>query len=227
MQENTMRLYTTNEALENKTDLQKELSIYTSSSTFKDDIWKLDKLKKAENIKDSSVSLYFAPIPSLYKETVKYFIISSLSKGKSYSVMSTRVYSLGVFFNYVYSECNALPLISINKSILMNFEIYLYDTKKFAKSTKEAIWSSINMFFKTMALWEGMPKAKVVSNMNPFSRTTLDRLNAQKYIPLDIINKIDKVFYNENMKHYVRTIYWICRLIPSRINEVTTYQLIA
>lgn len=50
----------------------------------------------------------------------------------------------------------------------------------------------------------------------------MGRNDAQKYIPLKIINEIDKIFYNESVKHHIRTIYWICRLIPSRINEVTT-----
>lgn len=222
MNSNTIRLYTTNKVLEKRTDLQKDLLIFTSVSTFKDDTWDLNKIKKSENMIDSSVSLYFTGIPAIYKDIVKYFIIVSLTKGKSYSVTNTQVYSLGIFFNYVFIECNMTPVGSINKSTLLNFEMYLHGEKELAKSTKEAIWSSINMFFKTMASWEGMSKTKVVNNMNPFSRTSLDRLNVQKYIPLKIINEIDKVFYNKNVKHHIRTIYWICRLIPSRINEVTT-----
>lgn len=161
MKSNTIKLYTTNKVLEKKNDLQKELIIFTSVSTFKDNTWDLNKIKKSENMMDSNASLYFTPIPSIYKDTVKYFIIVSLTKGKSYSLMKTRVSSLGVFFNYVFMECNVISLSNINKSTLLNFEMYLHDKKDFAKSTKETIWSSVNMFFKTMASWEGMMRRNI------------------------------------------------------------------
>lgn len=222
MENNSFKLYTTSEELEESEYSQKGVLIYSSFSKFEEDKWVLDKLKKSKNIKDSKVSLYFTSIPAIYKNSVKYFVIVSLNKGKSYSTINTQVYSLGVFFNYVHDQCKAIQLSGINKSILLNFEMYLHDTKEFVKSTKEAIWSSINMFFKTMALRKGMPNSKIINNTNPFSRTSIDRLNAQKYIPLYMINKIDKVFYSKNIKHHIRTVYWICRLIPSRINEITT-----
>lgn len=222
MKENDMRIYSTSEALEGKEDLKKEITFYSSSSKFEEDIWVLDRLKKSRIIKDSELSLYFKSIPTIYKDTVKYFVLFTLGSGKSYGLISTRVNSLVHFFNYVHTECNAIPLSDINNSIMLNFEIYLHETNKFAKSTKETIWSSINMFFKTMVSWKGMPQSKIVNNANPFSRTSIDRLNSQKYIPLNIINQLDKVFYSQDIKHHIKTIYWICRLIPSRISEITT-----
>lgn len=202
--------------------LEGTLGNFSSHSTFDSDTWLLDKLKKAANIRDGNISLYFSKINRMYVWHTKFFILQSLHKGKSFGLLNTNLYGLQKFFEFIVINYGAIPLKDFNKNIITEFEFYLHDNDSFSKSTKETIWSALNVFFKTMGQVDGMPKQKITSNMNPFSRTSADRLLKQKYVPLKIINQIDHVFKNEDMPHHIRTIYWICRLIPSRINEVTT-----
>lgn len=77
------------------------------------------------------------------------------------------------------------------------------------------------MFFTVMVNYEGVPNVKVIGRDNPFSRNAADRLIEEKYIPIEVINQFDEIFFHEKeIPLEMRCCYWICRLIPSRIGEV-------
>jgi len=223
MEDNIIKLYTTNEAVEKEpNELRSDLEHYSSHSQFDGDSWVLDKLKRAASVRDSDVKMRFKTIPSLYKEYVKYFAIMILGKGRlSCKTLAREIYLLGNFFKFVQETCNERPLHKIDRTIIINFEMYLHDLKR-SESTKKSIWKVVMDFFKTMGSFKGMPKVNIAVNYNPFKMIVAS--DSDKYIPKYIAEQIDDVFYylNNDIPHHVRTFYWICRLIPSRINEVTT-----
>lgn len=71
-------------------------------------------------------------------------------------------------------------------------------------------------FFRVMEGWEG------ISHKNPFTENPYMNYQRRsyKYIPDKIITKMDRAFEDEEIPVYLRCIYWVLRLIPSRINEV-------
>ena len=46
-----------------------------------------------------------------------------------------------------------------------------------------------------------------------------------KYIPESIACKLDEVFKKEEIELHIRCVYWILRLIPSRISEVLAMKI--
>lgn len=214
--------YTSNKSLENKQELYESLSMFTDVSTFEENKWYLNNKKKTSSETPASYALYFASIPSVYVTTVKYFILLLLLKGRSIKTLQGHLFSLTTFLKFLGKEYDGILLKQIDTSIIMHYEEFVYKSK-FTKATKESLWSTINVFFLTMSTWDGLPKIKGVNrHYNPFSRTSADRLLSQKYIPLNMLEQVDKVFWEKDIPHHIKTIYWICRLIPSRINEVTT-----
>ncbi|MFA2821555.1 tyrosine-type recombinase/integrase [Bacillus wiedmannii] len=212
----------TNMDLLGKDDFKTSLSIFSSDSSFEENIWIMDKVKKAENYRKSDYSYYFSSVPELYKDFVKFYILLCLIKGRSHGNLSSHLHGLITFFKFIDSNYGVTPLKEFTKQMINHFEIEIRDNETFSKATKESIWSSINGFFKHMVNFNGMPNRKLTNQTNPFSRNAHDRLVNQKFIPISLMNRIDDIFMNKDILHHIRTIYWICRLIPSRINEVTT-----
>jgi len=62
---------------------------------------------------------------------------------------------------------------------------------------------------------------------NPFYKNIYEshRLIDTKYIPEVITTQLDKAFMGENIPVKLRTIYWVLRLIPSRVSEVLGMQI--
>ena len=64
--------------------------------------------------------------------------------------------------------------------------------------------------------WDG-EKLKNPFSVSPYCR---QRKYDEKYIPEDIANQLDHIFKKDEIDLYLRCVYWILRLIPSRISEV-------
>lgn len=58
--------------------------------------------------------------------------------------------------------------------------------------------------------------------MNPFADNPYDShlRHHYKYIPEAVVHQLDSVFMRQDIDLTVKCIYWILRLIPSRISEV-------
>jgi len=83
-------------------------------------------------------------------------------------------------------------------------------------TTKYANWATVSVFLRTMNGWNG----EYIKN--PFADNPYDsheKLN-YKYIPQNVAEQLDAVFMREDIDLTIKCIYWILRLIPSRISEV-------
>lgn len=191
---------------------------FTTISYFSENIWVLDKLKRAGQSK-GKYSLYFSNIPECFMYETKLFSLQRINERISVSTVSVNITSLRFFYDFLQNHTNITSLKNLNKNILDNFVMYLDETK-IPKGTKESHYANVRKLMLFLVEFDYIEPIKSMGPNNPFSRTTSDRLKNEKYLPQYIVNQLDKVFDDKSVNLELRTIYWICRLIPSRINEV-------
>lgn len=185
------------------------------SINFNEDIWVCDKRLRSAAEQTGHVSIRFTKIPGNYKELCKYFAIMRLLNGSMVRTVQGNVTSLTVFLKFLSEDHSNLPVSTCDISIASGFKTYL-DTSPLDIQTKRNIWSSAGRLLKTMDGFDGMKcKNPFRSNPYPYKRN-LD----SKYIPDSVTKVLDAVFMGGDIDLYMRCIYWILRLIPSRISEV-------
>lgn len=196
--------------LQNQRYIQFLCSI-SSNSAFTDDVWVCDKRNVKLGNEMHKLRIYFSKTPVLHKEITKYFAVLRFIDGLTVSSVKLDVYNLNVFFEFLENT----DLSDADYHTATEFKIFL-DKNGYAESTKARIWSTLNMFFRKMNGFNG------VKYRNPFTKNIYqyDKLIDSKYITENIANKLDKVFMNEEIHLTYRCIYWILRLIPSRISEI-------
>lgn len=205
---------------ENYNERQKErylelLHQLGTSIRFNEDIWVCDKRLRSAAEQIGHVSIRFTKVPENYKELCKYFAIMRLLNGNVIRTVQGNVTSLTVFLKFLSEVHSNISISTCDISIASSFKTYL-DASVLGIQTKRNIWSSAGNLLKTMDGFDGM-KCKNPFRFNPYPyKRKLD----SKYIPDSVAKKLDAVFMNGNIDVYFRCIYWILRLIPSRISEV-------
>jgi len=119
------------------------------------------------------------------------------------------------FFDFWSLDKGTLPLSGCDEFAVADFYHYLEKTE-FAEATRIGIWSSLSIFFETMNDIDG------ARSKNPFSVSPYrhQRRYDAKYIPESIAIQLDTAFKNDEIALYLRCVYWLLRLIPSRIGEI-------
>ncbi|OLN26111.1 site-specific integrase [Desulfosporosinus metallidurans] len=204
-----------------RANLLSQLEDYGTSIDFSANKWVCDKKKKASGYSIFDVTWYFNQIPEKYREIVKYYAIND--KRIQADTMTTRLSALGTFFNYLHEHCADIELRLINGIIINNFKLFLQNQEK-AKATKQQVWSATGKFFEAMISWPELPDAMPINQTkNPWKRGLKDQRNDDKYIPDEVADQLDIIFYrNHNIPVTHRLIYWLLRLIPSRGCEVAS-----
>ncbi len=203
-----------------KEELKTLLPIIGSNIDFHSDTWFCDKRKRNGGHQNTTYTLYFASCPPEYCEIAKYYALMRIREKVSISGLSTDIWALGVFFQFIEDNYKGLELYQANRSLILDYEQYVRTLER-EKSSKEAMFTAVNNFFKTMRDWAEMPDKMPIDGSNPFNRTKEDRKNDDKYIPEFITNQLDIIFKDERIPITQRLLYWIPRSIPSRISEVT------
>ena len=182
---------------------------------FSSDKWACDKFRRAPSEKANMYTLYFHKIPMPYREAAKYFAAISLIRGKSIATAKTYIDDLIRFFDFWVTQNKDAALRLCDEFAAADFYQYL-EERGLAESTNIGIWSSVNMFFKTMNGWDDM------SLKNPFSISPYCRQRRfdEKYIPESVALQLDAVFKRDEIDLHLRCAYWLLRLIPSRIGEI-------
>lgn len=192
------------------------LKSISSTANFQDDTWFCDKRDQSKGVENFKVKLYFAKVPENYKTMVKYFVILRLLDGVSVTTSKHSIYMVSNFLGFLGNT----PLNNVNFSTVNEFKQYL-QKQNFVASTQSKYFSTLSMFFRKMNGYEGMEVK------NPFhnQRIAYDRLIESKYIPEFVAKQLDIAFMDENIPITLRTIYWVLRLVPSRISEVLAMEI--
>ncbi len=180
---------------------------------FDDDKWICDKRIKSQSEPLNYSIIYFTTIPERYKNMAKYYAIIRIANGDTIRTIKSRVSRIKVFFEFIDQLGISFENININTAhILKNF---LADSE-YSISTIKDIWRETNTFTNTM---NGFDRIKIKNPfaINPFvANKKLD----YKYIPEYVAPQIDEAFKKDEIDLYLRCIYWLLRLIPSRISEI-------
>lgn len=179
---------------------------YSTVSEFDDDIWILDSLSKGRGTTSNKSRLSFKQVPTVYALEVKQYILERLNAGRAVTTIKRNLQGISLFLRWL--DVNSFTL---NKSVILEYELYLKSTNS-SLGTKEARWEALHDYLGD----------SYIGNLNPFRRSEQYRRKQSKYIPKENIIKIDKLFKSNELPHYIKTVYWILRLIPSRIGEVTS-----
>ncbi|WP_455718561.1 tyrosine-type recombinase/integrase [Anaerosporobacter sp.] len=201
-------------------ELIESIKTYSIVTSFYDNTWVLEKLKR-KGLGKGKNTLYFVNIPSEYAVITKKFALSRLNRRIAVSTVQSNITGLSRFYAFLKEQCNSLSIDKVNKELINAYQDYLEYVTDVKKSTKESYWTAITAFFSKMSAFEGIPIVKM-GNVNPFSRTSSDRLIDSKYIPPEVIKQFDDIFYYKDVPLALKCAYWICRLIPSRIGEVVS-----
>lgn len=186
-----------------------------SNIHFHENKWVCSNLRRSPAERSCMFTLYFDRIPALHRETVKSFAAISLIRGKKISTVKSYVMDLIRFFDFWSLDKGTLPLSGCDEFAVADFYHYLEKTE-FAEATRIGIWSSLSIFFETMNDIDG------ARSKNPFSVSPYrhQRRYDAKYIPESIAIQLDTAFKNDEIALHLRCVYWLLRLIPSRIGEI-------
>lgn len=199
----------------NMDNMLKELG---GNINFCDNTWLCNNATNTPSI-DSNIKIYFNSIPEKYREYVKYYVLLSNNK---LSTRKSDVQNIGVFLRYIKEYENYINLININQALIMRYRKYL-DEKYSVQTTKVKKMNVLVNFFSELEGWEDMPKDNPVNKrIHLYKRKKSDNELKTRYIPKNVMDKIDKLFFSEEIPVHFRLFYWICRLYPSRSSEISS-----
>jgi integrase len=186
-----------------------------SNIRFDEDTWVCDKRIRSAAEPENYMNLYFSAIPSAYKELVKYYALLRLLHGDTARTVRSRIARLVPFLKFLTEACLAPLLSDCDIRTASRLKEHL-DASSLADSTIRDIWREAGTLYRTMDGFNGIP-CKNPFARNPYVRTV--KLDS-KYIPDKVAEKLDGIFRREEIDLHIRCVYWLLRLIPSRISEV-------
>ena len=187
------------------------MSSLSKNISFDADIWICEKRLRSQAQLLSKVTIYFSKISEQYKVMVKYYALIRLLEGNAVVTVNRNVGNIAVFLNFMGND----EITEISVITASRFKEYL-DAKGYVDSTRSGIWADVSSFLIRMSGFDGM------TLKNPFYNNIYEskQLVNQKYIPEYVTKQLDRVFMREDVPLTMRCIYWLLRLIPSRISEI-------
>jgi site-specific recombinase XerD len=180
---------------------------------FETDTWICDGRTRYPYAGNHAVSIYFSRIPQAYRELVKYYAILRMLNGITVRTVKTELSGLATYTAFIVEQ--GIALSQVSGQTAGEFRRHL-DKQGYATCTKSRIWSSVSVLHDSMRNFEQMPLK------NPFYKNPYPshEKKDEKYIPEYVAGQLDRAFYDEALPLELRTLYWVLRLIPSRIHEV-------
>lgn len=185
-----------------------------SNINFDDDKWICDKKKRNFTENNHYVTIYFSKVRPEYKTMVKTFAIIRLMNNTSIAVIKNNICYISEYLNFIVGNLES------SYDSAMRYKHYL-DLSGLSETTLHNKWGSVNKFYEIMNGYGGK-HYKMCFADNPYNS---HKKQNYKYIPDDVAQQLDRVFYYEDVDETVRCIYWILRLIPSRISEVLNIKI--
>ncbi len=186
-----------------------------SNIYFDEDTWVCDKRIRSAAEPEHYMNLYFSAIPYDYRELVKYYALLRLLQGDTTRTIQARITRLLPFLRFLAEACTAPLLSECDIRTASRLKEHL-DASGRANTTVRDIWREAGTLLQTMNGFDGVPCKNPFAH-NPYART--EKLDS-KYIPDRVAEKLDGIFSQGEIDLHIRCIYWLLRLIPSRISEV-------
>jgi site-specific recombinase XerD len=185
---------------------------------FEDAVWVCDNRVRYPYGGNHIVTLYFASIPPDCRDLVKFYAILRLLSGITARTVKTDLCGLAVYCAFL--KAQSINLADVNAHTAGQFRRHL-DSRGFAVSTKKRAWSNVNILHESMKNFDGM------AFKNPFLKNPYPAHEKKdgKYIPEYVIEQLDRAFFDESVQLEIRALYWVLRLIPSRISELLSIKI--
>ena len=191
------------------------LSQLGSCIRFEDDTWVCDRRTRSAGEPLNYSNIYYSSVPFVYRELVKYYVLLCLLHGDTVKTVRARITRLVPFLKFL-TECRKDFLLSdCDVQTASKLKEHL-DSSDLAYQTIRDVWREAGALLRTMNGFNGIT-CKNPFTHNPYSRA--EKL-AYKYIPEKIAQDLDDVFQRDEVDLHLRCIYWLLRLIPSRVSEV-------
>ena len=180
---------------------------------FEDNKWICDKRVKTQSEPLNHCIVYFTTISQMFRDIAKYYALIRIANGDTVRTIKSRMSRINPFLKFM--EEHNIRFEDINVSTAYMFKETLADSK-YSIATLKDIWRETNTFINTMNGFGGI-KISNPFTINPFiANKKLD----YKYIPECVATQLDEVFRRDEIDLYLKCIYWLLRLIPSRISEI-------
>ncbi len=196
---------------ERKAECRAFLTVLSSESKFEDDVWYCDKRRRNAAELPSKLRISFRGCPSEYREILRYFALFQLMEKAGITHVKQSVQNILRYSRFLGDK----RLEDTDISVAFEYRRTIEECG-YAESTKQAMIHALSDFFFTMNGFDGIKLSNPFVNM-VFS---YDKLYDRKYIPNETAKQLDRVFQKEEIPLHLRCIYWVLRLIPSRISEV-------
>lgn len=181
---------------------------------FDDDKWVCDKKKKRLSETNLNVTIYFSKVRREYKEMIKLFAIIRIMSNASIAVVKNDIFRISEYLDFVNGN------LDVSYESAMRYKQYL-DMTGLSETTLHSKWGSVNKFYEIMNGYENKKYQMCFAN-NPYDS---HKKHDYKYIPDTVAQQLDRVFYYEDVDETIRCVYWILRLVPSRISEVLNIKI--
>lgn len=181
---------------------------------FDDDKWVCDKKKKRLSETNLNVTIYFSKVRREYKEMIKLFAIIRIMSNASIAAVKNDIFRISEYLDFVNGNLDA------SYESAMRYKQYL-DMTGLSETTLHSKWGSVNKFYEIMNGYENKKYQMCFAN-NPYNS---HKKHDYKYIPDTVAQQLDRVFYYEDVDETIRCVYWILRLVPSRISEVLNIKI--
>lgn len=181
---------------------------------FDDDKWVCDKKKKRLSETNLNVTIYFSKVRREYKEMIKLFAIIRIMSNVSIAVVKNDIFRVSEYLDFVNGN------LDVSYESAMRYKQYL-DMTGLSETTLHGKWGSVNKFYEIMNGYENKKYQMCFAN-NPYNS---HKKHDYKYIPDTVAQQLDRVFYYEDVDETIRCVYWVLRLVPSRISEVLNIKI--
>lgn len=180
---------------------------------FRADTWICDGRTRYPYAGNHAVSIYFSRIPQTYRGLVKYYAILRMRNGITVRTVKTELSGLATYTAFIVEQ--GMDISQVSTQTAGEFRRFL-DEQGYATCTKSRIWSGVSVLHDSMWAFDRMP------SKNPFYKNPYPshEKKDEKYIPEYVVQQLDRAFYDESLPMELRALYWVLRLIPSRIHEV-------
>lgn len=159
---------------------------------FESDKWVCDAYLRNPSDYMSKVTISFKTTPEPYKEMMKYFAIIRLLNGIHPVGIKGMVNGVAKFLVYTIKQGTNPKIEQLTPSTASKYKCHL-DELMLSESSKSSLWQSVHVFLKEMNGFENTSH-KNPFVINPFMEC---KRHAYKYIPEDVLKRLDQVFYTE------------------------------
>lgn len=202
-------------------DAAKMLHTYSSVSEFEDEQWLIDKINEDRNLMNNRRTISFLKIANRDNCVIlKIAAVMKLMRHLSVRNIAKLVWTVRKFLFITQSQDT--PFAEITSESILTYYNHLFNSSLHgSREYNLSKWFVVKDFFKI----SGFQKQYRLMDQYIMERPPDKRRIEGKLIPEEVAQKLDIIFFKDNIPLPFRVMYWSLRLIPNRIHEVLSMKM--